>query len=63
MVDALTNARDAERAMHQAQQAAKAAQTSHDMTKRSVLEIGKLVSRSGSVIEISSSLGGTRRRP
>lgn len=54
MVDAITNARDAQRFMHTAQQAAKDARLSYDLTQRSIAEIGRLVKESGPAMDLST---------
>lgn len=43
MVDALTQARDAEKAMEEAKQAARKAEVAHALCKKSVGDISKLV--------------------
>lgn len=46
MLDAVSNAREAERSMVSAQQSAEAARMSYEMTQRSVVEMGRLISSS-----------------
>ncbi|GAB7351683.1 hypothetical protein MBLNU459_g2278t1 [Dothideomycetes sp. NU459] len=46
MLDAVSNAREAERSMLSAQQAAEAARMSYEMTQHSVVEMGRLISSS-----------------
>lgn len=46
MLDAVSNAREAERSMVSAQQAAEAARMSYEMTERSVIEMARLISSS-----------------
>ena len=46
MLDALSNSRQAEKAMLEAQQAAAAAKNSYELTQHSILEMGRLLSKS-----------------